>query len=108
MKYNHNYICEPRNITIEAASDPTHSKGIKVTFFLNNKEAYVVNGTLDIHVPEEKDIEKYVSKCCDAMKATNENVIQNACEQDDIMLILYIHRHLKKVEKRSGNLIWRL
>ena len=42
------------------------------------------------------------------MKATNENVIQNACEQDDIMLILYIHRHLKKVEKRSGNLIWRL
>jgi len=38
MKFNRSYVCEPNNISITAENTPTHSKGIKLIFYFDNKE----------------------------------------------------------------------
>lgn len=108
MKYSYDYICEPRNITIIAKSTPLNSKGIDVIFYVDGKEAYLVHSTLRTFMPLESDIDDYVAKCCSSFKRLNEHVIQDRCDEDKIMLVLYIYRALKKVEKRSGTVVWRL
>ena len=108
MKYSYDYICKPRIITITAKSTPYSSKGINVTFYVDSKEAYSVYSDLDTFTPTESDIGDYVAKCCKSFKKLNENIIQNKCDQDKVMLILYIYRNLTKVEKRSGTPVWKL
>ena len=107
MKYNHRYVCEPNKIKITAESVPTNSKGIKVTFFLNNKEVYHMSHTLKTYTPTKDDIHTHVARCCNFLKGTTEDYIQDRFEESNIMGILNIHRSLSRVRTPSGKTIWR-
>ena len=107
MKYHHRYVCEPSNITITAENTPTSSKGIKIKFLLNNKEAFHLTHSLKTYTPTKDDIDQHVSRCCNFIKGTEENYIQDRFDEDEIMSVLNIHRFLKRVRTPSGKTIWR-
>ena len=58
MNFNHSYVCEPNNISIAVENTPTHSKGIKIIFYLGNKAnpfadwtiVFVPYCTADVHI----------------------------------------------------------
>ena len=108
MKYHYRYICEPNNITITAESIPTNSKGIRVIFSLNDKKIFDLSHTLKTYTPAEDDIHEHVARCCNFIKGTTEDYIQDRFNEDVIMGVLNIHRFLKKVQTPSGKIIWRL
>jgi len=108
MKYHHSYVCDPNNITITAESIPTNSKGIKVTFLLNNKEVFHMSHTLKTYAPIDDDVHEHVARCCNFIKGTSEDYIQDRFDEDEIMGALNIHRFLKIVRTRSGKTVWRI
>jgi len=107
MKYHHRYVCEPNKIMITAESTPTNSKGIKVTFFLNNKEIYHFSHTLNTYTPTDEEIHTHVARCCSFIKDTTEDYIQDRFDEDEIMGVLNIHRSLKRVRTVPGTTIWK-
>jgi len=92
---------------ITAQSVPTSSKGIKITFFLNNKEIFDLVHNLKIYTPTKDDIDSHVARCCNFVKGTTEDYIQDRFEEDNIMAILNIHRFLKNVKTPSGKTVWK-
>ena len=107
MKFHHRYVCESNNIKITAENIPVSSKGIKITFFLDNKEIFKLIHVLSTYTPTKDDIHDHVKKCCNFIKGTTEEFIQERFEEDQIMGILNIHRCLKYVRTPIGKLIWR-
>ena len=108
MKYSYDYICEPRRITIQAKSAPHNSKGITITFFVDDKEAHTIYSQLSTYSPTQSDISEHVAKYCSRIKRLTEEKIQNECDEDNIMRMLYVKRFLTKVQKKSGTTIWKL
>ena len=107
MNYHYRYVCDANNIHITAESVPVNSKGIKITFFLNNSEALSLIHSLKTYTPTVDDVHDHVRSCCNFIKGTSENYIQERFEEDKIMSVLNIHRFLKKVITPNGKLIWR-
>ena len=107
MKYYHRYVCDPNMIMITAENSPTNSRGIKITFLLNNKEVFNMIHTLKMYTPTKDDIDTHIARCCNFIKGTTEDYIQDRFEEDNIMGILNIHRFLTKVRTPSGKTVWR-
>ena len=107
MKYHYRYVCEPNNVSITAESVPTSSRGIKITFLLNKKEVYYMQHTLKAYTPTQDDVDEHVARCCNFIKGTTEDYIQDRFEEDSIMGVLNIHRFLSIVRTTSGKTIWR-
>ena len=107
MKYAYDYICEPRNITIEAKSTPHNSKGINVTFYVDNKKVHTIYSNLNTYTPTEMEVNDHVARCCSRLKRLSEDKIQQECDENKIMLMLYVRKNLNKVEKRAGTCIWK-
>lgn len=108
MSYSYDYICEPRRITLTAQKAPRTSAGINVFLYVDDKEAYSFFSSLDTFTPNKKDIDDHVARFCNLFKKLTEDVIQEKCDEDKMMLVLYIHRFLNKVESRSGLIVWKL
>jgi len=107
MQYNYRYVCTPNNILVTAENNPADSKGIKVKFFLNNTLAMEFTHRMDTYTPKQSDVNVHVARCCNFIKGTTEDYIQDRFDEDKIMSALNIHRHLKKVQTRGGTTIWR-
>ena len=108
MKFHHRYVCEPNHITITAESIPTGSKGIKIMFYLYNKKALMLVHSLQTYTPTKDDVNDHVARCCNFIKGSTEDYIQDRFDADEIMGILHVHRSLKKVQTLSGKTIWRV
>jgi hypothetical protein len=106
--YSYDYVCEPRRITLTASKAPRSSAGIDVFLYVDGREAYSFFSSLDTFTPTEKDIDDHVERFCNLFKKLTEDQIQEKCDEDKMMLVLYIHRFLNKVESRSGRTIWKL
>ena len=107
MKYNYRYVCTPNNIMITAENNPAISNGIKIKFSLSNKEVLEFAHRLETYTPTQDDINKHVARCCNFIKGTSEEYIQNRFEKDEIMGILNLHKLLKKVQAPSGKVVWK-
>ena len=107
MKYKYRYVCAPNNISITAASSMHDSKGIKIKFLLGNKVVLELAHRLDTYTPTQDDISTHVARCCNFIKGSTEDYIQDAFDEGDIMGILNIHRFLKKVQTAGGTTIWK-
>ena len=64
--------------------------------------------TLKTYAPTVDDINAHVTKCCNFIKGTTEDYIQDRFDEDEIMGVLNIHRSLKRVRTTSGKTIWKL
>ena len=100
-------MCDANNIRITAESVPTSSKGIKIIFFLNDKEAFSLVHALNTYTPTDNEIHDHVRRCCNFIKGTSEDYIQERFDENEIMAIINIHRFLRKVQTPSGKLVWR-
>ena len=108
MKYKYRYICTPNNISITAESSLHDSKGIKVKFLLHNKVVLELDHRLNTYTPTQDDASIHVARCCNFIKGSTEDYIQDNFDKDDIMGILNIHRFLKKVQTPGGTTIWKV
>jgi len=107
VRYDYHYVCEPNNISIRARNLPSNSKGIRVTFFINNNEAFHIDNILGTYIPTREDVDAHVKKCCIFIKQTSEEYIQKRYGSEKIAHILNIHRSLKRVRKKIGTTIWK-
>ena len=83
------------------------SKGIKVKFLLGSKIVLELDHRLDTYIPTQDDINTHVARCCNFIKGTTEDYIQDRFDEDQIMSVLNLHRFLKKVRTPGGTTIWR-
>ena len=107
MKYKYRYVCTPNNISIIAENNINNSKGIKVKFLLGSNIALELDHRLDTYTPTQNDINVHVARCCNFIKGTTEDYIQDRFDEDQIMSVLNLHRFLKKVQTTGGTTIWK-
>tara|TARA_R110000824_G_scaffold153926_8_gene325747 strand:- start:1130 stop:1414 length:285 start_codon:yes stop_codon:yes gene_type:complete len=92
---------------ITAENNPVDSKGIKIKFLLYNKVVLEFMHRLETYTPTQDDINVHVARCCNFVKGTTEEYIQDRFEGDEIMSVLNVHKLLNKVQTPSGKLVWR-
>ena len=79
-----------------------------MSFFVDNKEAHTIYSQLSTYSPTQRDINDHVARCCSRIKRLTEDRIQNDCDEDKIMLMLYVRKFLTKTERKSGICVWKL
>jgi len=107
MKFNRSYVCEPNNISITAENTPHHSKGIKLIFYFDNKEAFATTQGLPTYIPDNDDIDNIVRSYCNLIKGCTKRYIQDRFPTDKVMVIMLVNKSLKTVRAKTGKLIWR-
>jgi len=107
MKFNHGYVCEPNNISIAVENTPSHSKGIKIIFYLGDKEAFSTTQSLPTFTPNKDDIDSVVRSYCNLIKGCTKKYIQDRFPTDKVMTIMLINQSLEKVRTKIGKIIWR-
>jgi len=107
VKFNHSYVCEPNNISITVENTPTHSKGIKIIFYLGNKEAFSTIQALPTFTPDKNDIDNVVKSYCNLIKGCTKKYIQDRFPANKIMVIMMINQSLEKVRTKIGKTIWK-
>jgi len=108
MRFNHSYVCEPNNISITAENTPTHSKGIKIIFYLNNKEVFSTTQALPTFTPDKDDVDNVVRSYCNLIKGCTKKYIQDRFPTNKVTVIMLINRSLKKVRTKIGKTIWKI
>ena len=106
MKFNHSYVCEPSNISITVENTPTHSKGIKIVFYLGNKEAFSTVQALPTFTPKKDDIDDIVRSYCNLIKGCTKRYIQDRFPVSKVTAVMLVNQSLKKVRAKTGKLIW--
>ena len=106
MKFNRSYVCEPNNISITAENTPTHSKGIKLIFYFDNKEVFVTTQSLPTFTPDNNDIDDVVRSYCNLIKGCTKRYIQDRFPSSKVMAVMLVNQSLKKVRAKTGKLIW--
>ncbi len=106
MKFNRSYVCEPNNISITAENTPTHSKGIKLIFYFDNKEVFTTTQSLPTFTPDNDDIDDVVRSYCNLIKGYTKRYIQDRFPSSKIMAVMLVNQSLKKVRAKTGKLIW--
>ena len=107
MKFNRSYVCDPNNISIVAENTPTHSKGIRLTFYFNNEEAFTTTQSLPSYSPNKDDIDDVVRSYCNLIKGCTKKYIQDRFPMNKVMAVMIVNQSLKTVRTKLGNLIWR-
>ena len=106
MKFNRSYVCEPNNISIKAESTPTHSKGIKLIFYFDNKEVFATTQSLPTYTPDNDDIDDVVRSYCNLIKGCTRRYIQDRFPVSKVTAVMLVNQSLKKVRAKTGKLVW--
>jgi len=107
MKFNHSYVCEPNNISITVENTPTYSKGIKIIFYLGNKEAFSTIQSLPTFTPDKDDIDDVVRSYCNLIKGCTKKYIHGRFPINKVMTVMLVNQSLKKVRTKIGKTIWK-
>ena len=107
MNFNHGYVCDPNNISIVAESTPTHSKGIKLTFYFDNREAFSTTQSLPTYTPDKDDIDDVVRSYCNLINGCTKRYIQDRFPIGKVTAVMLVNQSLKTVRTKLGKLIWR-
>jgi len=99
-----NYVCEPRDITIEVEL-PVNSRRLFVSLKVGNKLAKKSSFRFEDFPTKEKEYDEYVKRFCTAFLIYTEDDLYDYT--DDYMAALNAHRNLKKVSNKLGKLIWK-
>ena len=99
-----NYVCEPRDITIEVEL-PVNSRRLFVSLKVGNKLAKKSSFRFEDFPTKEKEYDEYVKRFCTAFLIYIEDDLYDYT--DDYMAALNAHRNLKKVSNKLGKLIWK-
>jgi len=99
------YICEPRNITIEAGF-PLSSRHIEIEIKIDNKLAYKQYYNTKNYPAKKEDYDQFVKRMCKAFIYFTDDEISYYTSDDEYMLALNAHRNLKKVLHKSGAVVW--
>jgi len=106
MQFNYGYVCEPNNISITVENTPTYSKGIKIIFYLGNKEAFSTIQSLPTFTPDKDDIDDVVRSYCNLIKGCTKKYIQGRFPINKVMTVMLVNQSLKKVRTKIGKTIW--
>lgn len=99
-----NYVCQPNYMIIEAKHEITTGY-LNIVAKVNNKPGlhgqYHFNPTTN-----KEDYHILVKHFCDAIQLFSEDEIQDYAQEDEVMAALNLYRYLKKVQTKSGTVIW--
>ncbi len=98
-----NYVCEPRDITIEIDL-PVNSRRLFISLKVGNKLAKKSSFRFEDFPTKEKEYDEYVKRFCTAFLLYTEDDLYDYT--DNYMAALNAYRNLKKVSSKLGKLIW--
>jgi hypothetical protein len=99
------YICEPRNITIEA-NFPLSSRHLELEIKVNDKLAFKQYYNTKNYPAKKEDYDQFVKRFCKSFMYFTDDEIDYYTSADEYMLALNVHKNLNKVLHKSGVIVW--